>query len=266
MIEIARRLLRYRALLVTLTSRELKARYRGSALGFFWSLAQPLLLLLVYSLVFGYIFAPRVGGIEPYPLFLIASLFPWTWFSTALIEGTVSLVVQSMLLRRSVFPVELLPVVPVLANLVQLLFALPVLVAGLLIGRLAGYPVGGWGTLAVPLVILLELPMIAGFALALAALHAHFKDVRDLLNSLLTLLFFLTPVLYPIESIALPALRWVVKILPATPFTLAYHEAVFYGRFPSLSLWIQMALVSLVGWAVGCFVFGRLRDTLVEAV
>jgi ABC-type polysaccharide/polyol phosphate export permease len=266
MIEIARRLLRHRALVATLTARELKARYRGSALGFLWSLAQPLLLLLVYSLVFGHVFAPRIGGLEPYPLFLVCGLFPWIWLSTALGEGTVSLVAQSALLRRSVFPVELLPVVPVLANLVQLFFALPVLAAGLVVGRLAGSPVGGWGALTVPLIVALELPFVAGVTLGLAALHAHFKDVRDLLTSVLTLLFFLTPILYPIGAVAMPSLRWVVRLSPATPFTLAYQEALFFGRCPSLSLWLQMALVALVGWAAGCFVFGRLRETLVEAV
>ena len=266
MIEIARRLLRHRALLATLTARELKARYRGSALGFLWSLAQPLILLLVYSHVFGHVFAPRVGGLEPYPLFLVCGLFPWIWLSTALGEGTVSLVAQAALLRRSVFPVELLPAVPVLANLVQLLFALPVLAAGLLVGRLQGAPVGGWGALAVPLVVALELPLVAGLTLGLAALHAHFKDVRDLLTSVLTLLFFLTPILYPIGVVGLPALRWAVRLSPATPFTLAYQEALFFGRFPSPALWLEMAAVSSVGWALGCFVFARLRETLVEAV
>ena len=87
MLSIARRLLRHRSLLVTLTVRELKGRYRGSVLGFLWSFAQPLLLLAVYSIVFGYIFKPRVAGADPYPLFLICGLFPWIWLSTALTEG-----------------------------------------------------------------------------------------------------------------------------------------------------------------------------------
>lgn len=266
MFDLARKLVRHRGLLATLTVRELKGRYRGSVLGFFWSLAQPLLLLAVYSVVFGYVFQPRFAGAEPYPLFLVCGLFPWIWISTSLAEATVSLTANSGLIRRSVFPLELLPAVPVLSNLVQFLLALPVLAAGLAIGRLSGFEVAGWGALALPLVILLELPVVAGLSLALAALHAHFKDVRDLLTSVLTLLFFLTPILYPLASVQLAGLRTIVRLSPATPFSLAYQQALFEGRLPDLGLWWQMAAVALVSWALGAFVFGRLRESLVEAV
>jgi ABC-type polysaccharide/polyol phosphate export permease len=156
--------------------------------------------------------------------------------------------------------------VPVLANLVHLLLALPVLALGLLIGRAMGYPVSGWGALSTPLVMALELPLIGGLAVGLAALHAHFKDVRDLLTSVLTLLFFLTPVLYPLAAVPHPTLALVVKLSPATPFTLAYQDALFAGRLPAPGLWLQMAFWALVGFAFGGLVFRRLRETLVEAV
>ena len=239
-IDIAKRVFRHRGLLAALTLRELKARYRGSILGFFWSLVQPLLLLAVYTFVFSVVFQPRTAGADPYALFLVCGLFPWIWLSTALVEGTTSLVASAGLIRRAVFPAELLPIVPVLANLVHLLLALPVIVA-------------------------LELPLIAGLALALAALHAHFKDVKDLLTSALTLLFFLTPVLFPLAAVGIPALRRLVRLNPATPFTLAYQEALFAGRFPPLALWLEMGAVALVAWLVGCWIFDRLRETLVEA-
>ena len=122
-------------MLATLVARELKGRYRGSALGFLWSLVQPLLLLAVYSFVFGVIMKPRTGGVEPYPLFVVCGLFPWIWFSTSLQEGTVSLTAGAGLIRRAVFPVELLPVVPAVANLVHLLLALPIVGIGLAVGH-----------------------------------------------------------------------------------------------------------------------------------
>lgn len=266
MLALGRRLFRHRDLLATLARRELVARYRGSALGFLWSFAQPLLLLGVYSLVFGQIFAPRVAGADPYPIFLVCGLFPWIWFQTALSEATVALVANAGLIRRSVFPIELLPIVPVISNLVQLLFALPVIAIGIVLFRSWGHEVGGWGALAVPLVLLLELPLVAGCALALATLHAQFKDVRDLLTSALTLLFFLTPILYPIDGVAAPWLRTLVRVMPVTPFTLAWQEALFAGRFPSPWLWLEMASVALVAFAAGAFVFERLREGAVEAV
>jgi lipopolysaccharide transport system permease protein len=217
--------------------------------------------------VFSVVFTPRVAGAEPYALFVVCGLFPWIWLSTSLLEGTTSLAANSGLIRKAVFPAELLPMVAVLSNLVHLLFAVPILAAALLAGRVLGSPVGGAASLLLPVVILVQLPMVAGLALALAALNVHFKDVRDLLANLLTLLFFLTPVLYPLEALhGLPALQWLVRANPFTPFTLAYQETVFYGRLPGADLWLQMAVVSLLAWAFGSWLFDRLRETLVEAV
>lgn len=267
MLQTARRILRFRGLLATLTARELKGRYRGSVLGFFWSLVNPLLLLAVYSLVFGLIFSPARGfGVQPYALFLVTGLFPWIWVSGSLLEGVVAFITQAGLIKKAVFPAELLPTVAVLANGVHFLLALPVLAAALLVGRLMGYEVGGWTALLLPVVILLQLPLLAGLALGLAALHAHFKDVKDILTNLLTLLFFLTPILYPLAAIPRRFLQLLVLANPFTPFTLAYQELLFAGRLPGGAIWLQMAGVSLVGWLAGSFLFERLRETLVEAV
>lgn len=247
--------------------RELKARYRGSVLGFFWSLVNPLLLLGVYSFVFGFVLKPVRGGeMDPYALFLVSGLFPWIWFSSSLLEGASSLITNAPLIRKAVFPAELLPAVSVAANLVHLLLALPIALAALAVGRYLGYPVAGWGALALPGVILVQLPLIAGLALGLAALSAHFKDVRDVLANLLTLLFFATPILYPLDAVPVDAVRTAIRWNPLTPFTLAYQETLFHGRFPEPALWLEMAAVSLVAWVAGAWLFGRLRETVVEAV
>jgi lipopolysaccharide transport system permease protein len=265
MLRVARQLFRFRGLLATLTARELKARYRGSVLGFLWSLANPLLLLIVYSFVFSVIFKPRVAGLEPYALFVVCGLFPWIWLSTSALEGAMSLIVNSGLIRKAVFPAEILPMVAVLSNLVHLLLALPILAVALVLGRLLGYPVGGASALLLPAVVALELPLVAGLAVGAAALTVHFKDVRDLLANLLTLLFFVTPILYSLDALAgRPAFWWLVRANPFTPFTLAYQQTLFHGRVPPSNLWLQMAGVSLVAWAIGASLFERLRETLVE--
>ncbi|HTQ78885.1 MAG TPA: ABC transporter permease [Thermoanaerobaculia bacterium] len=266
MLRVARQILHFLPLLLTLTARDLKARYRGSVLGFLWSLANPLLLLGVYTFVFSVIFQPRTPGQDPYALFMVSGLFPWIWLSTSLLEGTMSLIANSGLLRKAVFPAELLPMVSVLSNLVHLLLAVPIIAAAIVTGRILHYPVGGLASLLLPAVILLEIPLVAGLALGLSALNVHFKDVRDLLANLLTLLFFLTPVLYPLESLRkyLP-IYWVVRSNPFTPFTLAYQATLFRGEIPAPGLWVQMAVVSLVAWLCGSWLFDRLRETLVEA-
>jgi lipopolysaccharide transport system permease protein len=235
-------------------------------LGFLWSLANPLLLLAVYTFVFTVIFKPRIAGLEPYALYVVCGLFPWIWLSTSVLEGSMSLVANSGLIRKAVFPTELLPMVATLSNLVHLLLALPILAVGLVTARLLHYPVGGLSALLLPAIILLELPLVSGLALGAAALTAHFKDVRDVLGHLFTLLFFVTPILYSLDSLTgRPLFWWLVRLNPFTPFTLAYQQTLFAGRFPSAALWVQMGAVSLVAWALGAGTFERLRETLVEA-
>ena len=264
---LALNLFRYRSLLATLTSRELKARYRGSVLGYLWSLVNPVLLLLVYSFVFTTIFQPRDPNASPYALYLAAGIFPWFWLSNSWVEGTGALLANSGLIRKASFPAELLPVVSVLANLVHFSFALPVIGVALAIARLQGIEVGGWGALAVPLIVVLQLPMTAGVTLAFAALNAHFKDVKDILGNLLTLLFFMTPILYTLKTVRPYRLVYpLVAYNPFTPFIRAFQEALFVGAFPSLGLWLGMAVSSLALWTAGAWIFDRLSDTLGEAV
>lgn len=268
---IASSLVRYRSLLYTLTTRELKARYRGSVLGFFWSLINPLMLLLVYSFVFNTIFATRdnhVSAYGPYALFLATGVIPWTWVQTSWLEGTQSLLANAGLIRKATFPAELLPAVSVLANLVHLLLALPVVVLGFVVTGLLGQPTHlGPAAALLPLVVLLQVPQVAGLALGFAALNVHFKDVKDILNNLVTFLFFLTPILYSLKTLeGHPLLYRLVSLNPFAPFARAYQEAVFYGRVPGAELWLGMIVASGLVWWLGSTLFDRLSETLVEAV
>src|SRR6187549_3378784 len=121
------RLTRYRGLIQSLVARELKARYRGSVLGFFWSFINPLLLLLVYSFVFKY-FLPRGGEDLPhYVVFMFCGILPWTWFSSSLLESSGVLISGGNLIKKVLFPAEVLPIVTVLANMVHFFLGLPIL-------------------------------------------------------------------------------------------------------------------------------------------
>ena len=266
MIDTAARIFRQRQLLAVMTVRELKARYRGSVLGFLWSLVNPLLLLGVYTFVFSLVFQPRTPGQSPYPVFLVAGIFPWVWVTSSLNEATTSLTANAALIRRSVFPVELLPLVAVLSNLVNFLLSVPIVAGALLVARALGHPVGGLAIVLLPLVVALHLPFLSGLALALSALAVHFKDVRDLVANLLTLAFFLTPILYSIDAVPQRSLRALIEWNPATPFVRAYQDVLFHGRVPEPMVWVGMAAAAVVAWAIGSWIFGRLSDTLIEAV
>lgn len=260
---------RHRNLLRSLIERELKARYRGSALGFLWSLVNPLLLLGVFSLVFGKILAPRGGesSADPYALFLITGLFPWIWASSSLLEGTVSLTANAALVRKAAFPIAVMPVVATGANLIHFLLALPILFGALLVGRAMGHDVLSSPVIAaLPAVMALQLVMLSGAGLGLAVLHVHFKDVRDLLANVLQLLFFLAPIIYPIELIQWPAIARLIRLNPFTPFTLAYQDLLFFGRSPALTVWAQMAVLAALAWLLGSWLASRLGDSVAEAV
>lgn len=267
---------KFRELLGSLVGRELKARYRGTALGFFWSLVNPLLLLAVYSLVFGFVltggrFMGAASGSVPYPLVLVVGLFPWIWFQTSVLESTTSLSSNGGLLRKAVFPATVLPTVTALSNLAHFLLAMPILLVALIVGRWEGYPVLGWMSLLVVTVIVLQFIFCLGLGVGLSALNVHFKDVRDLSANGLQLLFFLAPIIYPAGMFdghhgrAWDALRWVIRLNPMTPFVLAYQSLLLEARLPSWDVWVQMLMVSSIAMIVGLWVFGRLEDTLAEA-
>src|SRR5215213_4695743 len=164
-------LLKYRGLIQSLVVRELKARYRGSVLGFFWSFINPLLLLLIYSFVFAVVLpGTHPAEIEPYALFMFCGILPWTWFSSSLSEAANVLISGGNLIKKVLFPAEILPIVTVLANMVHFFFGLTILGGFMLWFR---WPVNvlelGW----FPIAVLVQLILTLGFALLLSALTVH---------------------------------------------------------------------------------------------
>jgi len=269
---------RYRGLIQSLVARELKARYRGSALGAFWSFINPLLLLSVYSVVFSYFVEAR-ADVKPYALFLCCGLLPWTWFASSLNESANSLVAGGNLIKKVLFPAEVLPIVSVLTNMVQFLLALPIL-AGFLIYYanvgIAG-PDGVIGPPRValyagelvwlPLVVVVQLLLTTGLALVLSALTAHFRDVRDILANVLTFLFFATPIIYPWFSLPDTLKPW-LNVNPFTHLAISYQEILFHPQDAFGHKWwlLALAAASIAIFFVGYWLFDRLRDSLSEVV
>ncbi len=259
------RLARHRALIQSLVARELTARYRGSILGFLWSFINPLLLLLIYSFVFGVLMPNRT--VEPYALFLFCGILPWTWFSGSLLESSGSLVAGGNLIKRVLFPAEVLPIVAVLSNMVHFLFGGLVLSAFLVGFRHAP----DWSGLPwLPVVVAIQLILTLGLALFLSALTVHFRDVRDLIANGLTLAFWATPIVYPWTFELLRDqtwFQWLLRVNPLAHLVIAYQELLFFeGAFSHLSQLLFTGAVSLVILLAGYWVFDRLRDSFAEVV
>ena len=264
-----RDLWRHRALVGVLVAREVKARYRGSVLGFFWSLLNPLLMLAVYALVFQLLLPNRSPSTSPYALFLFCGLLPWNWLSSSITDGASSLLTHGALLRKILFPAEVLPTVAVLAQGVHFLLALPVLLAALLAGAFGVFgervPIG-WSLVQVPLLMLLQAILLLGIGLFLAALTVHFRDVKDLLQTILSVLFFATPVLYTLKDLPKGRVTGLLALNPLAPLFSGWHDALFYGRFSPPETWAAAAAISAVSFVIGWVFFDRLRDSFPEAV
>ncbi len=264
---VIRLLWRYRALVGVLVRRELEARYRSSLLGYLWSLLNPLLMLAVYAVVFTSIFAPRFPGGQPYPLFLFTGLLPWLFFSGAVLDAAVSLVDNGPLLAKVMCPPEIFPAVTVVSHLVHHLLALPVLVAALAVSAAAGWHPFPWTVVLLPLALLPWLLLAGGMALAVASVAVHFRDLRDLLGHLLNLAFFSSPIIYSLDGLDLPGpLHRLLRLNPLASVVEVYRDAVFAGRVAPWPRWLEALAVGVLAWALGCWAFRRLRDTVVEAV
>jgi len=255
------RLFRHRLLIQSLVSRELKARYRGSVLGFVWSFVNPLLMLLVYGIVFGYVFAGRRSpSVEPYFLFLFCGILPWTSFQGSIAESSGSLIAGGNLIKKVLFPAEILPVVTVFTNLVQFLLGLPILLLFLVYeGKL------GVSALLMPVPILVQLVFTLGLALLVSSLTVHFRDLQSILAHVLHLWFFATPVVYPYTEVS-STLHRVLRLNPLTHVIVSYQQMLFDDRFTDWRGLLGSALSALLLFALGSALFDRLRDTLAEEV
>jgi ABC-type polysaccharide/polyol phosphate export permease len=257
------RLGRYRGLIQSLVARELKARYRGSVLGFFWSFVNPLLLLLVYSFVFKYVLPARFKDIDHYELFLFCGILPWTWFSSSLLESSGVLISGGNLIKKVLFPAEILPIVTVIANLVHFLLGLSILAIFLVYyQRPLNFVELAW----FPVAVIVQLVLTLGCALLLSALTVHFRDVRDILGHLITFWFFATPIIYPYFQME----AWQMRILNLNPFThlaITYQEILYFkGPVGHWKWLLAVGAASVVFFLFGYFVFDRLRDTFAEEV
>jgi ABC-type polysaccharide/polyol phosphate export permease len=256
-----RRLFRYRLLISSLVGRELKARYRASVLGFLWSFINPLLLLLTYGLVFKYVFpGARPQNMEPYFLFLFCGLLPWTWFQSSIAEAAGVLIAGGNLIKKVLFPAEVLPIVAVLANMVNFLLGLPIIIVFLIwAGRLRP------SALLLPLPLLVQLVFTVGLALFFSALTVHFRDLQDILGHILHLWFWGSPILYFYGDTS-GAVHTALRFNPLTHVILSYQQMLFIGHFDHWRGLLLAGLSALVMLALGVFLFDRLRDTLAEEV
>jgi ABC-2 type transport system permease protein len=212
---------RARELLVNLIRKELKVKYKSSALGFIWSLLNPVLYLVVFSVVFSYILP---NDLETFPLYLLSGLVAWNFFSAALGQGAASVVANAALVTKVSFPREVLPLAAVGAALFHFFLQSLVLFATLLVFRWAP----GWEYLAVlPLVLLAVVVLASACAIALSAINVRLRDTQHLLELVLLAWFWLTPIIYPFGKVADKTGTAVALLNPMTTVTTTFQRALY---------------------------------------
>jgi ABC-type polysaccharide/polyol phosphate export permease len=259
-------LVRYRELFGNLFRRDVQAKYRGSILGLAWTLANPVLLMAVYLLVFSVLWKTPFGTDDHYALFLLVGLSAWIFFASSVQSAARSLLENANLIRKTRFPRQLVPFSMVATHLIS--FA--VMLVALLALNFALLPrVRDTELLAIPFALAL-VAITGGLALAIASLNVIFRDVEFLVTALLLPLFFLTPVLYPLTDPQIGRHDWVVDLIhwgnPLSPVVEALHDVLFYGNLPTLGDTLYTAAAAIVALALGAFVFNRVDDEIAVQV
>lgn len=253
---------RARGVVWVLVARDLRGRYAGSAFGLFWSVLNPLAQLVIFTLVFSRVIVVRFGVSDiPFVLHLAAALFPWLAFQEAVLRSATCLVDNAVLVKRVVFPIEVLPVQVALSALVHQLIALIlVLVLMLVLGVTPGPAL-----LALPLLAGVQLLLMIGWGWGVAALHVYLRDTAPVLGVVLPMWFYLTPILYPYE-LAPGVLRPVLALNPLSALVQGYRDLLLHGTVPLGTRELWLLVVSAVSFGGGAAVFARGRGEFGDLV
>ena len=249
-------ILKYRDLIKNLVSRDFKTRYKRSYLGILWSLLNPLLIIIVYTFAFDYIMRIRV---KDFPIFFMCGYLPWSYLAASLGLALTSLSESGYMIKAVYFPREILPLSTILSCLVHFLitflFVFPVLM-------IFGY-FPTWAILALPVIILLQSLFTFGLCLFLSSIHVYFRDIRYILDVILTIWFWVTPIAYPVSLIP-DQFLFVYKLNPMTLFVTAYRDVLISGSFPVPRYWLALSIAVMISLALGYLPFLRVKKRLAE--
>lgn len=247
----------YREMIFSLVRRDLKGRYKGSALGFLWTFLNPLFQLCVYTIVFSIILR---NGIEDFYLFLFVALIPWIFFSTCLSGGASCIIAQQDMVKKIYFPREVLPVAFVTSQFINMLLSFIVVFAALII---SGKGIRVSILIYLPVIMVVEYVLALGITMICSAITVYVRDIEYILGILAMAWQFLTPIMYSVDIVP-ERLKMLFYINPMTPIIVAYRDILYYKEIPELTTLIQGAILGVVLLIVGVFSFGKLKKRFVE--
>lgn len=255
-----RNLWKARDLLITWTYRDIRVRYKQSFLGVAWAVMQPLVMVAIFTLVFSYIVHVPTGDV-PYPVFVYTALLPWTFFTTAITFGSSSLVGNINLVTKVYFPREILPFSAIGAGFVDFAVASTVYVGLLFLYR---FPVSETIVL-VPLLLLVQIVLMAGIILIVSALNVFYRDIRFVIPLALQLWLYATPIIYPLDLVP-EQLRAIYMLNPMAGIITSYRAVVLAGTWPEWEYLALATFISIVIFIAGYAYFKKVEWQFADVI
>lgn len=245
-------------LIAVLLAKEIKLRYRGTILGVFWSLANPLAFALVLYVAFKQVLRIEI---ENYPLFILSALFPWQWISNSVGAGPMLFIANASLIKRLPFPRAALAAAVVLNDMIHFVITIPIFIALLWISSV-GAPTWSW-VVGVPVLLLIQSSLTTALIVILGLANAFFRDLDQLVRVLLLLMFYVTPILYPVKMVP-PQLEWLMILNPFAPLLISWRSLLIENQ---LSPYILTALVhAALAGALAYFTYKKTAWRLAEVI
>lgn len=257
---IFKRLYNYRELLKTNIKKDIRGKYKGSILGVLWSFVNPLLMVLVYAIVFPLILkSPE----KNYWIFLVVGIIPWNFFTTVVSQGTTSVLVNANIIKKVYFPREILPISVATSGLVNFSISCLIIFA-IVIGSGLGL---SWYVLLLPLMMIIQYFLQLGIVFILSALNVYIRDVEYITNFVVMMLFYGTPILYSIHTIAeAQRFKTLLNLNPMTHIINGYRDIFYYQQLPDLKMLALVGIFSIALTLVGYWIFKKMSRGFVEEV
>jgi len=249
---------RYREFLKTNVKKDIRGKYKGSFLGVLWSFINPLLMTLVYAIVFPFI----LRNSQPnYVTFIVIGILPWTFFTTVVSQGTYCVLGNAQIIKKVYFPREILPISVATSGLVNLFIALPIILAFCIFSGLGLT----WNILLFPVIALTQFILLLGIVLITSAINVYIRDAEYIIQFFVSMLFYGTPVLYS-ATLFPEQFRWILSLNPMCTIINSYRDIFYYQQLPNFAMLGIVFLFSLLLLIIGVQVFKKLEKGFAEEV
>ena len=249
----------YREFLYTNVKKDIRGKYKASFLGVLWSFINPLLQVVVYAIVFPYIMRVQTDN---YLVFLICGIIPWTWFLTSVTGGTTTITSNANLIKKVYFPREILPISTVTSGVVNFLISCIIIVIFAVVGGVGI----SWHIVFLPIIMILQFIITLSFAFLFSAFNVYVKDVEYMVNFVMNLAFYVTPILYTTEMFADSKFAWVFKVNPIAYLVESYRNIFYAHQIPGLKTLGILFGVSIIMLIISYTIFKKLEKGFAEEI